>query len=462
MKINNLDKIIEDYLIKNKNKLKINSNDILNGDVFIALQGKNIHGNKYINEALDNGAKYVITDKNVSSSTNEDNIFLVNDPLLFLLKIASKKRNSFRGKVIGITGSVGKTSVKENLKFFLSFESNVSASIKSYNNYLGVLISLINMDNYCDFAIFEIGTNNFHEIGKLTSIIMPQQVIVTNICPTHLESFKSTRNIAIEKSDIFNLKFNPNIELLVLPNSNSDELFLYDLAKKMKISKILTVGKKTNSNYCIQKINKINKKNIIIKVNSNNESYKIDFNTDFYHQIYNAIICLAIFEHNRLPLKTFYEKVKCIPKIEGRGLINEVAIEDKKILFIDESYNASPVTMKICIDYFYKLELQGSQKKYIILGEMNELGKLSKMYHQDIIKQILCYNFDKVVLCGNLFKSLLNKMKVKTDQINCMLDENEIMQFLKKNIHNNDIILIKGSNSTKVNKLANMLIANKE
>ena len=122
MKINNLDKIIEDYLIRNENKLKINSNNILSGDVFIALQGRNIHGNKYINDALDNGAKYVITDKNVGSFINENNILLINNALLFLLTIANKKRNRFRGKVIGITGSVGKTIFKENLNFLLSFE----------------------------------------------------------------------------------------------------------------------------------------------------------------------------------------------------------------------------------------------------------------------------------------------------------------------------------------------------
>ena len=101
MKINNLDKIIEDYLIRNENKLKINSNDIFSGDVFIALQGRNFHGNKYIHDALNNGARYVVTDKNTGSFINENNILLINDTLLFLLTIANKKRNNFRGKVAG-------------------------------------------------------------------------------------------------------------------------------------------------------------------------------------------------------------------------------------------------------------------------------------------------------------------------------------------------------------------------
>jgi len=462
MKNNYLDKTIEDYLIKNRDKLKINSNNISKDDVFIALKGKNKHGNKYVNVSLNNGAKYIVTDKKSSSFTNKKNILVVKDILSYLLNIANNKRNSFIGKVIGITGSVGKTSIKENLKFFLSFESNVSASIKSYNNYLGVLISLINMDNYSDFAIFEIGTNNFHEIRKLVSIVKPHQVVITNIFPTHLENLKSTRNIAIEKSDIFNPKFNPNIELLIIPNSNNDELFLYDKSIKMQISNIITVGKKVESNYFIQEVTTTSKKNIIVKVRKNNELYEINFSTKLYHRIYNVVICLAIFQYNNLPLKTFYKQVKKVPEVEGRGLTNKVIINNKKILFIDESYNASPSTVKICINYFNELKLRGRQKKYIILGEMNELGRFAESYHKDIVKQILYLKFDNVIFCGKLFEALLIKMKIKNDQIKCMLDENQIMQFLKKNIHNNDIILIKGSNSTKVNKLAKMLIANKE
>ena len=136
MELNNLYKKIENYLIQKKDKLKINSNDINNGDVFVALQGNKTHGNDYFVQALERGAKYIITDKKSDLFFNKKNILLVKDSLIYLLSIANIKRNIFKGKVIGITGSAGKTTVKENLKFFLLSETKVSASVKSYNNYL--------------------------------------------------------------------------------------------------------------------------------------------------------------------------------------------------------------------------------------------------------------------------------------------------------------------------------------
>ena len=461
MRTYNLKKIIEDYLIKNKNKLKINSNNILKGDVFVALQGKKNHGNEFVADALNKGAKYIITDKKLDLNNKKDNILLLDDVLLYLSIISNKKRNIFKGKVIGITGSVGKTTIKENLKYCLSFVSNVSASIKSYNNYLGVLVSLINMDCNCNFAIFEIGTNNFKEIRKLTSIILPQQVIVTNIFPTHLENFKNTRNVAVEKSDIFNPKFNPAVEFLILPNSNVDVLFLHEEAKKTKISQILTLGKEANSNYHIRKITR-DKKSSIVEIIKNKKIYKIQSNKKLYHQVFNLTICLMIFEYNNLSVKTIYDKAKNIPLIDGRGLENKVFINGKKVRFIDESYNASPATMKICINYFNEIKLSNKQKKYIILGDMNELGTDTIFYHKDIIKKILDYNFDNAILCGKLFNSALKTINIKKNQIRYMSNENAIMEYLKRNLHNNDIILIKGSNSTKVNKLAKSIIINKE
>ena len=114
------------------------------------------------------------------------------------------------------------------------------------------------------YSIFEVGTSNFGEIRKLASLILPEQVIITNITPTHLENFKNTRNIAIEKSDLINPKYNPYIKLLVLSNNNTDELYLQKIAKQNNIQSIITYGDTKKSNYFIKKIKKIN--NITSKI----------------------------------------------------------------------------------------------------------------------------------------------------------------------------------------------------
>ena len=452
----NLDKI-ENYLLNKSNILKINSNEILTGDVFLALQGNNHHGNLYINESIKNGASWIITDKLPSESIDDKKIILVEDVMFFLLALANKKRNIFNGKVIGITGSIGKTTLKEYLKHFLSAEFKISASIKSYNNYLGVLISIINIDIKNDFAIFELGTNNFNEISILTSILLPQQIIITNINPTHLENFKNTRNIAIEKSDIFNPKFNPNSELLIIPNSNIDEIYLNKIAKKFNIKNIFTFGKKNNSDYFIKNISEGKDDNLLIDVRFIKKKYIIEVNKSFLNHINNILICFIIFDYNNLPLETFYRMIKHLSKIDGRGLEKNINIYGKNITLIDESYNASPTSMYSCINYYSKLKLKDNQKKFLILGDMNELGELSLEFHQKIIKQILIASFDFVILSGELFKSALNNLNYKNSNINLMMDEGQILNFLKNKIHNNDTIMIKCSNSTKVNKLAKII-----
>ena len=451
---------VVNYILETKNKVKINSKEILKNDIFLALKGKKNHGNSFINEALKNKAKYIITDKKIILKKDQKKVLLVKDTFNFLFKIAKKKRNNYKGKVIGITGSVGKTSVKENLKFFLSNEFNVSASIKSYNNLLGVLITLLNFDLKSDFAIFEIGTNNFNEIKKLTSLIAPHQTIITNIFPTHLENFINTRNIAKEKSDIFNTKLNRSIELAILPNSNNDESFLINKAIKKGVPKIITLGENSNSDYFIKKIK--NKKKNLFNVNLQNHKNKlpITIGASQPHQVLNVIFCLIIFRFNNLNLKKFYKKAKNIPNIAGRGLEKNIYVAEKKIRFIDQSYNASPITMKNSITYFNDLKINKNTNKYLILGDMNELGLKSKIYHKEIIEYIISLNLKKVILCGNLFKSALNSFKIENRNIEYIKNKNEIFKFLIKKLHNNDTILIKCSNSSEVNHLAKTLLKN--
>ncbi len=457
----NLENQIESYLINNPKKIKINSKDIKRGDVFFALKGSKVHGNEYIGQSIINGAKYIVTNRK-SKRYSDNNILKVKNIFDYLKNLATKKRTQFKGTVIAITGSIGKTSIKEFLNFFLSSEGIISASIKSYNNYLGVLVSLINMDKDSKFAIFEVGTNDFNEIKKLSCLILPHQVIISNIYPTHLQNFLTTRNIAIEKSDLFNPKYNPNVQLVILPNSNEDEIYLNKLAKKYSIKSIVTFGNKEKNKYSIEKIVKIN--NFLSNISFMTPTRKIKFktSTSFDHQILNMLIVVIVFDYNLLSIKYFLDKTNNIPFIEGRGLFYKTVINHKEVTLIDESYNASPVSMANCINYFNNFKINKDQRKIIIIGEMLELGKTSKQFHTDIALKTINTSIDMIIFCGDIYKQILDELNIKSQKIFHTKSEVKILNLLNDNILKNDIILAKSSNLSCVNKLVKLLIKNKE
>lgn len=458
-------KKLENYLINNFEKIKINSNDLSIGDVFVALQGKNNHGNIYIKDSIETkGAKFVITEKKYDKLNNRkqnERIICVDDVFKFLQDIAEKKRNLYKGTIIGITGSSGKTSVKEALKFFLSSEFIISASIKSYNNYLGVLISLLNLNLSSKFAIFEIGTNNFNEIKILTKIIQPSQVIITNIHSTHLENFINTRNIAIEKSDIFNPKINNKIKVVISKNSNSDESFIKKIAQRYKIESIITLGNNNKETYNLINIESLDDGYYLINLKENNKNLSIKLNTNIDFRIHNLIFCLIIFKYNKIKLDNFFYKLNDLLPVMGRGLKTNIKFNNHNLLLIDESYNASPFTMLQSIVYFSEIKSHFQHEKILILGDMNELGKNSIDFHIKILNELLTYSFKKVIICGELFNTAIKKTSNNSKLIIYMRNKTEILDYLKLNINNNDLLLIKCSNSTEVNSFAKDLINKK-
>ncbi len=452
--------LITNYIINNSEKLKINSNDIKIGDVFLALQGIHQHGNDFLNESIKNGAKYCLTDKKINKQKNNKKILYVSNLISFLNKIAIKKRKLFKGVVIGITGSAGKTTLKETLSFFLIKKFKVSLSYKSYNNLLGVTISILNLNLQSKYAIFELGTNNFGEIKELVKLVLPSQVFITNIQPAHLENFSNKKNIAIEKSSIFNPKYNPNISTLTILNETKEENLLFRLGKKFKIKHINTVGTKKNNSYFIKKISKKKDRYKVDLINSNT---KITFltETNIIHRIINIVFCITFFNFNKLDTNIIFKNIRKLKPVVGRGLIYEKKINKFKMVFIDETYNANPNTMKQSIKYFDSMKKKGFHK-ILILGNMNELGDKSNLYHFDVLKFVEKYKFNLVILCGNFFELAVSKLIRPFNKYIIKKNDNEIIEYIKYNLHNNAMILAKCSNSTKVNKFGLKLIKIKE
>ena len=442
--------LIENYIINNENKLKINSNEIANGDIFLALQGNNYHGNQFIESSINNGAKFCLTDKKNHIPSNSKKIVFVENVFFFLSDLVKKKRKLFKGKVIGITGSAGKTTLKEALSFFLRKKYKVSSSNRSYNNFLGVILTILNMNLKAKFAVFELGTNNFGEIKKIVQLVLPSQVIITNIQSTHLANFKNKRKIAIEKSDIFNPKYNPNIRSLIFLNINKEENLLLNYAHKYQIKKIITIGQTQNSNCYISEIKKKNNK-YLVNLIINKKNYTLTTKTNILHRIRNIIFCLALFNYNKLGVDIILKNFNKFKPVVGRGLIYEKNINNKKIKFIDETYNANPDTMKQSIEYFHSMKIRGFDK-ILILGNMNELGKNSEELHLEILRFIEKFKFHCVILCSGFFQFAVSKIEKPSNKYIFKKNENDLIEYIKSDLHKNAMILAKCSNSTSVNK----------
>ena len=443
----------EEYIFSSKEKIKISSKDIRKGDIFLALKGKNFHGNEFINLAIKKGAKYCLTD-NKNYSSNEK-VILVNNIFSYLNKLAIKKRALYKGKVIGITGSAGKTTLKESLAYFLSKEDIISYSKKSYNNELGILVSLLNLNLNSSYSIFEIGTNNFGEIRYLTNIVKPSEIFITNIQSTHLENFKSKNNIAREKSDIFISKYNNKRKKLYINTNNQSEKIILNLAKKENNLKIININK-SQKKYFIKNI--IKKKNFYnVEFSINKKLSKIKIKSLIMFRLINLLFCYTFFDQNYLKIETITTAQKFLKPVDGRGLTHNILIKQKKIKIIDESYNSNPDTMKQSIDYFNNINML-SNKKILILGHMNELGKNSNKLHLSLLNYIEKFNFKFVILCGEFFRTSIKKLDKSKNEFIYIKSKKHIMKFLNNNIHNNDMILIKCSNSTEINSFAKHLL----
>ncbi len=444
---------LEEYIISKKNKVKISSKDIKKGDIFLALQGKNYHGNKFILSALKKGAKFCLTDKRSHIKRNE--VIYVKNLYSYLTSLAVRKRDLYTGKVVGITGSAGKTTLKETLAFFLKKNFVISYSEKSYNNKLGVLISILNLNLKSNYSIFEIGTNNFGEIKNLTKIVKPAEIFITNIQSTHLEYFKSKNNIAREKADIFSEKYNKLREKLYLNKTNIYEDIILQKAKKEKKLKIIRLGSNLNKYFIKNIIHKKNFYQVVFSINKKNVLLKI--NLPIIFRLANLLFCYAFFSENSLKIQTITKNHHYLKPVDGRGLTHTVLINKRKIKIIDESYNANPDTMLQTIDYFYNLK-KDNNKKILIIGNMNELGSNTNKMHLNLLYHIEKYNFKFVILCGEFYLRSIKKLINPKNEFIYLKNKNSIMQFLEEKIHKDDIILSKCSNSTEVNKFVKLLL----
>ena len=432
-------------------KGRINSKDIKKNDIFFAIKGKKNDGNKFALEALKKKASLVVLNK-IQRNFNNKKQIRVKDSLKFLTDCSKIFRNNINTKIIAITGSCGKTSLKELLGNSLKKISKVNMSPKSYNNKFGVPLSLFNLNQSDDYGILEIGMDKKGEIDYLSKIINPDVSVITNINYAHAKNFKNIKQIALAKSEVINNTRSSGVIIL-----NSDDKFFYFLKKLALKRKLKVISFGINNKIAdIKKID-IRKegKKFRLKIKINNLVRSFIFYNDFQNNIYNILASLAVMsiylDISKLNKNIFMN----FKTPEGRGDISKLNVNKKKINLIDESYNSNPLSLRSAILNFDKIDAKKS-KKYLLLGDMLELGNHSKKLHELVAPIINKTKINKVFVKGSKATIIFNKLtEFKKGKI--LTSQSQIIKLIKEELNTNDYLMIKASNATGLNKVVKKL-----
>ena len=442
MKFNITNKIL-------KKKFYIDSRLVKENSVFLCIKGPNNDGHKYAKLILDRFKRtIIICEKNsiyLKNLKNSNRVIFCNSTKDFLINLARIKRYLLSSKnFIGITGSSGKTSLKDLLFTVLNKYKKSYKSQKSFNNNIGLPYTLVNQNINSEFNIYELGMNNFGEIDYLSNILKPNLAIITNIGEAHLGNLGSVKNIAKAKAEIIkNITKQGTIIL------NHDCKFfdqLKKISKKNKI-KVLSFGStsKATVSYKVISLNEI-------EIKLNNLKFKLKLNNINPNIINNILVCilvLSFFKLNIKKSKNYFNKIK---NTRGRGNIIKFR---KKIIIIDDSYNSNPSSLKSSINQFEKLSTK--KKKILVIGDMLELGKFSKKKHGEIGNYLSKMRFNRILLVGKESKEIYKKIK-STFWCKYFQNINIFSKYFKNVLIENSIIMFKASNGVGLNKLLNKKI----
>ena len=438
--------------------ISIDSRTIKKNELFIALKAKR-DGNDFIVSAIENGAKAAIINKIPKELPKNFPFILVNNSVEALYSIAKYSRKKYKGRVIAITGSVGKTSTKDILTKMLSTFGVTHSSQKSFNNHLGVPLTLANIPKNADYVICEIGMNSKGEIEPLSKLVAPDVAVITNISAAHLASFKNLREIAYEKASIcFGLKKNG---LLIFSVDNKFYELVNNFVKERKL-KSVTFGSNENAEISIKNISHLKNKSYGSLLIKNKVFTNFSIGALGSHQLKNCLAALAVILSYDLSLEKALKELKDWVPRDGRGNFLDVNLKYKlkniRIRVIDESYNSNPTSLNASLEILKSVQFdtKKSSRKIAILGDMLELGVKEKEFHRDIANNSNIFSFDTIHCVGSLMKELYSELPQEKKGL-LVSNPSDLLSHILINAEDRDIYLIKGSNSIGLSFIANKL-----
>jgi len=419
------------------------SREVGPGDLFVALKGETSDGHKFLDQSSERGASGAV----VSVTTPHPHV-LVADTMAALEDLARAARARTAAKIIGVTGSVGKTSTKEAL--FAALErcapGAAHRSVKSYNNHTGVPLSLARMPAETRFGVFEMGMNHAGELAHLTTLVRPHVAMVTAIAPAHTAFFPDESAIADAKGEIFAGLEPGGTAIIPFDSPHRDRLIA---AARPYAARIVTFGLEEGAD--VQAIETMRSEGGGTFVTARLGERELSFTVSQpgMHWVSNALAILAAVDAVGGDLALAGLALAELGGLAGRGARLTVPVGGGTALVIDESYNANPSSMRATLAV---LATEKASRKLAVLGEMRELGDGSDAYHAALAGPVIEAGVEQVILVGEAMAALANALEGRVEFVH-VPDAAAARDRLLAILAPGDAVLIKGSNGVGLAKL---------
>jgi UDP-N-acetylmuramoyl-tripeptide--D-alanyl-D-alanine ligase len=424
--------------------VSIDTRTIQPGDLFVALTGESGDGHDFVADALTKGAAGAMVQRDVPGA---DRLLLVDDTLAGLHRLGGYARQRFAGRLVAVTGSVGKTTTKEMLRTALATCGRTHAAVASYNNHWGLPLTLARMPLDAEFCVAEIGMNHAGEIAPLARLARPHVAAITAVEKAHIGFLGSVEAIADEKAEIARA-LEPD-GIAVLP---ADVRLLPRLRAAAGRARVVTFGEASGSDVRLVKLEMdADGSDVAVAVDGQRIAFRL--NAPGRHMAMNALAALAAAHHltNAAP-ERIARALEGFSPIVGRGARRQIALQRGSALLLDESYNGNPASMRAALAV---LRLQPASRRIAVLGDMLELGEMSRAEHRALAAHVAAAA-DCLFTCGPLMHELYSAVPQALRAAHAP-DAASLAPIVARSIAPGDAILIKGSLGSHMKLVVNAL-----
>ena len=434
------------------NGVSIDSRSVAKGDLFIALAGPNHDGHDYVKASIEAGAAAALVHR-VPEGCEDLPLLVVRDTMDGLQALGTASRARSNARIVAVTGSVGKTGTKEMLALALSQQGATHWSVGSFNNHWGVPLSLARMPAEVRFAVFELGMNHPGEITPLTRMVRPHVAIITTVEAVHTAFFKNTEEIAEAKAEIF-LGLEPG-GVAVLNRDNRHFHFLADAAKKAGIGTVLSFGSHIDSDARLLDCAVDPDETAVFTLLKDHAlAYRVG--VPGLHWAMNSLAVVLAVGALGADGDAAARSLAAMAPPTGRGERHRVAVPGGTAEVIDESYNASPVSMKAAIATLAAAKPAKGARRIAILGDMLELGDDAPALHAGIAQAVIAWNVDMVHTAGPNMAHLMNALPPEKRGLHAAHSE-DLARDLKGHIRAGDVVVVKGSAGSRMSRVVKAL-----